>query len=147
MNKHDFAVSAEYKEMIDIWNKVHDIIYEKNELFHDFITSLILIINETHLGFDIIKEERDIKNHFSWCFNKVISDFENERIFFKREGGHFDYLYLFFLSTFYKIENESNITELNKHFGNLFNFHKQKTVTELEVFTELYKLLDQNLKK
>lgn len=142
-----FVTSEDYKTQIDTWYKINDITHEKCELFHDFILSLLDIIKKTHLGFDVIRTDEEIENHFSWCFNKVITSFENERVFFKRDGGHYSYFFLFFTGTFYQISNEDNVDRLYDHFNKLFDYNVEKTVVDVEILTTLYKLLEQNLKK
>ena len=79
----EFIVSENYKNQLDIWYKAYNISREKIELFHDFIISLYQIIDETYLGSDVIFTDIDQKNHYTWCWDKLISNFEKEKIFFK----------------------------------------------------------------
>jgi hypothetical protein len=101
----------------------------------------------TYLGSDIIKSDEDIMNHFTWCFNKIISNFNQERIHFVAKSTHFDYLWAFFYKAYYKCNTENKNEILFEYFKILFSFNKVKTPIELESFTDLYKILDQNLKK
>jgi hypothetical protein len=79
--KHDSLSIEKYREQLDIWYKGNNIIREKSELYYDFISSLINLIDETYLGSDIISTQEDMINHFMWCFQKVASNFEKERIY------------------------------------------------------------------
>ena len=78
-----FVHSDSYKHQIDIWYKAHNISREKTELFYDFLVSLHELIEQTFLGEDIIKTEEIQRNHFTWCWDKTIENFNKERIFFK----------------------------------------------------------------
>lgn len=136
-----------YKEEIDIWYKSHNIIREKSELCYDFLSSLLNIIDKTYLGIDVTKSVNDMVNHFNWCFDKVISNFEKENIYFNSKDTHYDYLWLFFYKAYYTCNTENKTEILRDYFKVLFNYNRIKTPLELESFTDLYKMFEQNLKK
>jgi len=140
-------ISTTYREQIEIWYKSHNIIQEKCELYYDFLSSLLNLINETYLGINFITSDEDMVNHFNWCFNRIISNFEQERIYFNNKNEHYDYLWVFFYKAYYTCVTENKTGILSDYFKILFNFNKVKTPSELESFTDIYKLLDQNLKK
>jgi hypothetical protein len=145
--KEERTIFETYKEQVDIWYKSHNIIQEKTGLYCDFLCTLLNIIDETYLGPDIIKSNEDIVNHFNWCLNKVISNFEHEKIYFNNKGTHYDYLWLFFYKAYYTCNTENKTNILFDYFKVLFSFDRVKTPPELESFTDLYKIFDQNLKK
>ena len=103
-------------------------------------------MDKTYLGSDVIKNEES-KNHFNWCWNKVINDLEKENIKFSKEGPHFDYFWNFFLESFYTNDNTLVINKVDKFFSTLFVINDPKTKSELDIYTELYKTLDNNLIK
>lgn len=142
-----FITSESYKNQIDIWFKVHNIIYEKIELYYDFLISLINLIDETYLGNDVLNEKEDIKNHFTWCFNEIVSNFEKEKIFFKSIGPHYDYLWLFLYDAYYINPNVNKTIVIIEFFSKFFDFSERKSQVDLEMMTDIYKLFDQNLKK
>ena len=146
-NKEEHLTSETYKEQIEVWYKTHNIIREKAELYYDFLFSLLDIVDETYLGSDVIKSDEDMINHFNWCFNKVVSNFEQERIYFNNKDTHYDYLWVFFYKAYYTCPTENKMEILSEYFKVLFNFNRIKTPPELESFTDLYKTFDQNLKK
>lgn len=147
-NKDEELITFEaYREQIDVWYRAHNIILEKTELYYDFISALLHLIDETYLGVDIIESEEDISNHFNWCFNKVVSNFEKERIQFTIKSVHYDYLWFLFLKGYYQCSTEDKVPILDDYFKVIFNFNKVKTATELESFIDMYKIFDQNLKK
>lgn len=143
----EFISSESYKHQLDIWYRAYNISREKTELFRDFIITLFNIVDETFLGEDVIFSKEDQKSHFTWCWNKVIGNFIKERIFFKENGDHFEYFWNFFLEAYYHNKIENNIIKIFEYFDTLFDFKHRKSRSELDMLTEIYKLLDQNLKK
>jgi len=136
-----------YNEQINIWYRANNIIRERTELYCDFLSSLLNLVDETYLGSDIIQSEEDIANHFTWCFKRVLLNFENERIHFSNNLDNYDYLWFFFYKGYYKCETENKYKILLEYFNLLFQYDKIKAPPELESFMDFYKILDQNLKK
>ena len=131
---------------LDMWFKANDIVQEKSELFFYFIKSLYLLVDKTYLGSDVIKDEES-KNHFKWCWERVLSNLQKEGIRFNSEGDHFDYFWNFFMESFYTNDNTLVIDKVDKFFSTLFVIGDRKTKSELDIYTELYKTLDNNLIK
>ena len=146
-NYLEFVTSENYKHQIDIWYKAYNVSREKIELFHDFLSSLYNSINKTYLGPDVLFSEYDQRGHFTWCWNKVINDFEKERIFFQKTGKHYEYFWSFFLEAFYLTNIDGQNIKITDYFDMLFNFKYRKSRSELDILIELYKLLNEGLKK
>ena len=78
------------KDEIIIWFNIHNMTYEKIELYGDFFKSLNQIIMDTYLG-DSISETKislspeDNLSHFKWCWNKTIGNFKKENIKIKTD--------------------------------------------------------------
>lgn len=148
--KEDFfneSKSKKYKHQIDVWYRTYNINRDKVTLYYDFISSLYDKVEETFLGLDVLYEESDQKKHFDWCWNEVIVNFGKEKIHFKEQGNHYEYLWVFFYEAYYlskMFEKKHNISE---YLYKLFDFRYMKSSSELDILTEVYKLLDQNLKK
>lgn len=136
-----------YQEQTELLFRNHNIVREKSELYYDFVFSLLKIIDDTYLGSDIIISINDMKNHFTWCFNKVVSDFEHEKIYFNIIGTHYNYLWDFFHKAYYTCTTEDKLKILFEYFRIIFSYNTIKTSIELESFIDFYKILDQNLKK
>ena len=81
----EFISSESYKHQIDIWYRTYNISRDKILLFHDFLSALHDLIDNTFLGVDVLSEESDQRNHFNWCWEKIISDFNKEKIYFKEK--------------------------------------------------------------
>jgi len=143
----EFLTSESQKNQIDTWYKAYNIVYEKTQLYRDFLISLLDLLDSTYLGNDALIEEDDIKKHFLWCFNEIVSNFEKEKIYFRRDGFYIEYLWTFFHKTFYLSESEDKLKRIRQYLYNLFVFNYGKTKTDLEMLTEFYTILNQNLKK
>ena len=143
----EFITSENYKNQIDIWYKAYNISRERIELFYDFIYSFHSLIDETYLGNDVIQTEEDQKNHFTWCWDKTIDSFNKEKIFFKERGQHYQYFWNFFLEAYYFVQLDNESSKISEYFYKLFDFKYRKSRSELDMLTEIYKLLEQNLKK
>jgi hypothetical protein len=115
--------SDSYKHQIDIWYKAHNISREKTELFYDFLVSLHELIEKTFLGEDVIKTEDIQRNHFTWCWNKTIENFNKEKIYFKERGNHYEYFWNFFLEAYYYMQLDGNQVRIYEYFYKLFCVH------------------------
>ena len=92
-----------------IWLNIHNMNYEKIELYGDIFKSLNHVIIDTYMGdtdentetkISLTQEDKD--SHFMWCWNKVVEDFRKENIKIKESGDHKEYFKSFFMDTFYK---------------------------------------------
>lgn len=143
----EFVSSESYKHQLDVWYKTYNISIEKTQLFFDFTSTLHQIIDSTFLGIDVIYTEIDQKNHFTWCWDKLLDNFSKEKISFKERGTCYEYFWNFYLEAFYFPKMEDRIVRIDEYFYKLFSFTHRKTRSELDMLTEVYKMLEQNLKK
>jgi hypothetical protein len=141
-------------EQVDIWFRVNNIIPEKMDLYYDLSYSLYLLIKTTYLGYDddfnetkVRMTSEDNQNHFDWCWNKTIENFTKEKIYFKEKGNHYEYFWNFFFEAFYLINMDEKTIRIREYFYKLFDFRYRKSRSELDILTEVYKLMEQNLKK
>ena len=138
------------KEEVVIWFNVHNMVYEKIELYGDIFKSLNYIVTDTYLGDNgnetkIILSKEDNESHFEWCWNKILEGYKKENIIIKHGGPHKDYLKSFFMDTFYN-QKEKNIKEAIPNFlVDVFDVSKPFSKSDLDILTELYKLMDKNI--
>jgi hypothetical protein len=138
-------------EDVDVWLRVNNIISEKLELYSDFTHSLNTLILETYLGesegneTNIVLTEDDDKHHFEWCWDKVITNFNQENIKFNKRGEHYDYFDSFFDETFYHQKDVKIKSSIGYFFTDLFNLEKAFTKSDLDMLTTIYKLLDKQI--
>jgi hypothetical protein len=137
------------KDEIIIWFNIHNMTYEKIELYGDVFKSLNQIIVDTYLGDDvsvtkIVLSDEDKESHFEWCWKKMISDFRRENILIKYDGEHKDYFKSFYMDTFYNQKEDSVRDSIPKFLREIFDVGYMYSKSDLDLLTELYKLIEKN---
>jgi hypothetical protein len=134
------------KDDVLILYRVNNVIPEKTELYLDFIQSLYNIVTTTYLGDDVMNI-KDNKKHFGWCWNKVVTSFRKEHIYFSDDIEIYSYFSTLFTESFYEEEDKSvgNIKLLMDFWSDTFQYTPNKTRSELGTFFDLYKLFDKSL--
>ena len=134
---------------IIIWFNVHNMTYEKIELYGDVFKSLNQIIVDTYLGDDIsvtkiVLSDEDKTSHFEWCWKKMIDDFRRENILIKYDGEHKEYFKSFYMDTFYNQKEDSVRQSIPKFLREIFDVGNMYSKSDLDLLTELYKLIEKN---
>lgn len=149
-NFHNWLSVPIPTEDVDTWFRAHNIISERVDLYGEIFKSLSIIIIETYLGDGVIEtkvvfDRQDVTNHFEWCWNRLIGNYEKENVIIDFAGDHKDYLTSFFLDSFYS-QKEKNIRDAIPEFiDELFNLDKPFAKSDLDILTEIYKLLNKNV--
>jgi len=136
------------------WFNVHNMIYEKIELYGDIFKSLNYVITDTNMGDSngdsietkIVMSPDDKQSHFDWCWGKMIQNFQKENITITIDGEHKDYLKSFYMDTFYH-QTQKNVKDSVPVFLNeIFNMSKPFSKSDLDMITEIYKMMEKNVK-
>jgi hypothetical protein len=149
-NFFDWMAKPIPKDEVIIWFNVHNMIYEKIELYGDIFKSLNAIIVDTYLGDSnsetkINLSDEDKISHFDWCWKKMVKDFEKENVNIKFKGDHKEYFQSFFMDSFYN-QRENKIKESILRFLNeIFDTNMVYSRPDLDLLTELYKLMEKNM--
>ena len=78
--------------------------------------------------------------------NYLLRDnFSKESIRFDVKGEHREYYEKFFMDLFYNAENKTISENIVKFFQELFDEEKMFTKSDLDMLTEIYKLLNKNI--
>lgn len=133
------------RDKLNLWIKANNISIEKTELFFDYVDALHYIVHNTYLGEDIINNDRIKKEHFDWCWNKVVKDFESENIYFNVEGTHKDYFWNYLSESFYASSKKRDLAHVSSFFILLFKLYILKSQSELDMFYDIYNILNDNL--
>jgi hypothetical protein len=133
-----------------VWFNVHNMHYEKIELYGDIFKSLYLTIADTFMGNDDYETKIELtyddnEKHFEWCWDETIKNFEKENILIALEGKHKDYLKSFFLETFYDNTQKKIKDAIPSFLKDVFELSTHFTKSDLEILTEVYSLLDKNI--
>jgi len=140
----NYMVTPLSYEQIQLLYKANDIKFDRCNLYYDFIKSLNVTLFTTYLGEEYIKTESEIKEHFVWCLDKVIKDFNQEKIEFGDTGKIKDYFFYFYYELFY-INNEKSLEKLNKLADLSFDFNRIKSRSDMDILIELYKMFEKSL--
>jgi hypothetical protein len=127
--------------------KSYNIIRERVELYKDFTLNLLYYIYDTYLGKEYIKSEYDMRGHFTWCYRKLLTDFEKEGIYFHENEELYDYFYGYYEDQFYKNTKIEPLSYYEKFWENIFEIKKQKKRNIFEVLHELYEIFDKTITK
>lgn len=138
------------KEDVVTWFNIHNMNYEKIELYGDIFKSLNFIIIDTYLGDEksetkITMSKEDNESHFNWCWDKLLENFRKENIIIKHGGKHKDYFKSFFNDSFY-YQKEVNIKNIIPIFiVEVFSVEKPFSKSDLDILTEIYGLFEKNI--
>ena len=141
------------REDVEVWFNMNNMIYEKRELFADFTYSLDSLIKETYLGNEpedatetrVLLSQEEKNSHFEWCWTKTVENFAKENIKFNVKGDHKEYYHNFYDDLFYNPDNKTISENINKFFDELFDETKVYTKSDLDMLTDIYKILNKNL--
>ena len=133
------------KEDILLLYKINNVTPERSALYLDFTHSLYDLIVTTYLGDEVMNND-SIKQHFDWCWKKVIEAFQKEKIYFE-SVELYNYFFTLFLESFYTEvdKSEKNVNKLLEFWQDIFEYSVTKTLSELEAFIDLYKIFDRSL--
>ena len=137
------------QDEVIIWFNIHNMNYEKIELYGDISKSLTKIIMDTYLGENISEtkimlSDKDNESHFEWCWKKMINDFRRENILIKYDGEHKEYFKSFYMDTFYNQKEDSVKKSIPKFLREIFDVDYMYSKSDLDLLTELYKLIEKN---
>lgn len=140
-------------EEVVIWFNVHNMIYERIELYGDIFKTLNHIITDTYMGeplkgspetrISLTQEDKEL--HFEWCWNKTVENFKKENISINLNGDHKDYFKSFYMDTFYNQSEKSVKESIPVFLDEIFDIFKPFSKSDLDMITEMYKLLEKNV--
>jgi len=122
--------------------KSKSVIKERLELYRDFVINLICYAHTTYFGKDYLKKEEDIKGHFNWAFNKVVSEFELENIKFHNVAELHEYFFEYFTQQFYNFEVLPPIKQYMTFWDDIFTIRPKKQKDIMKVLIDLYQIFD-----
>ncbi len=127
--------------------KTHNIIRERVDLYRDFVINLICYSHTTYFGKEFLKKEEDIKGHFNWAFNKVVSEFAQEGIIFNKTDKLHEYFYQYFMHEFYDFDILPSIKSYISFWDDIFMIHNKKQKNIMKIVIDLYQIFDASLEQ
>ena len=86
------------------------------------------------------------KDHFNWCWKRTVENFQKEEIFFIFDEADSAFFESFFFDVFYSQNLSGYKTTIKSFFEQIFDYKYQKTKSDIEIFTDIYKLLERSIK-
>jgi hypothetical protein len=150
----DWLAKPMDKEDINAWYLANNITPELTELFRDFCFSFLNLLRDTYLGddFSYNKETKvgmtseQKKEHFRWCWTKTIENFNKESIDFRFNDMDAEFFESFFFEVFYNQPDQKVKEQIENFFNQIFDRGMKKTKSDIEIFTDIYKVLERSLK-
>jgi hypothetical protein len=138
-----FSKQLSFDQMVYL-NTINNITPEKVELFRDFSISLTYIIEDTYLGDDVIETQSDQINHFNWCWDQNIKNFNKENIFFQAKGEHYYYYMAYFMDIYYgnSVKTKGLFKKMVGFWDDVLSINNLKTKSEHDLLCEIYKIMD-----
>ena len=139
------------KEDVYSWYLANNILPELTELFRDFCVSFLYLLKDTYLGDEsgdtkVGMTEKQKKEHFIWCWKKTIENFKKENIHFIFSDEDYVFFEGFFFEMFYNQNDVKIKNAIDNFFIKIFDYQEIKTKSDIEIFTDIYKLLERSLK-
>jgi hypothetical protein len=130
-------------------SKKYMIVKDRVEIYKDFALNLLYYIDRYYLDRESLKENEDIYNHYSWCYNKVCEEFLKENLDFRSNKELKDYYYSYYYHQYYKVKGDSNkdtsLANYEKFWKTIFDIDKQKNKTLLNILIEVYQIFDKSV--
>lgn len=138
-----FSKQLSFEQMIYL-NTINNIAPEKVELFREFSISLTYLVEDTYLGDDVIQTQDDQINHFNWCWERNIKNFNKENILFQTKGEHYYYYLAYFIDIYYGNSNKTKglFGKIVGFWDDVLSIDGLKTKSEHDLLCEIYKIMD-----
>jgi hypothetical protein len=131
-------------DQMNLLYKANDVKFDRCNLYYDFIKSLNKVIVDTYLGTEYIVTDREVNEHYLWCFNSVVDNFKEESIVFDDVVRLKEYFFYFYDELFYK-DSDKVLNKLDNLAEFSFDFHRIKSRSDIDIMIELYKLFEKSL--
>ena len=122
----------------------YNLIRDRIITYQDFTNNLIEYLYIYYLDKETLSIDKDIRNHFIFCYNKTCDDFLKEEIDFRDNKELIEYFYEYFYHQLYTSENEIDIKYFRRFWNSVFNVDKQRNKSILKVLVEIYSVFDQS---
>lgn len=127
----------------------HTLVTGRIDICVDFIINLTNNIIEYYVDKDSISNDKTIKSHYDWCFDKTCDDFFMEGIFFYDNDELREYFYNYFYNQFYTVQDnvgyDIKLITFEKFWRNVFNIEKQQTTNSIKLLVQIYELFDKSI--
>ena len=103
---------------------------------------------DTYMGDKFTKPEQRV-DHFKWCWDATVKDFEEEGITLKQSIDLFDYFQQHFLDSFYLSDDKADTDIVKAKLTNIWKYilsnTTNKTQSDVDTFLDVYKMFEKTL--
>lgn len=135
---------------IDLIYTSNNIVFERANLYCNFMRTLNELITSTYLG-DEFTDSIEQNNHFNWCWQRSCELLNHNHINFNINKGAYSYFREFYFQTFYPLENKETktmeIDKIGKIWEYIFDCNLNKSRSDLDSFVSLYKIFEKSYEK
>ena len=124
------------------------ILKDRSEVYKDFTINLLNYIMYYYFDKDTLNNDKDINNHYNFCYNKVCDEFLKENIDFRNNEKLNNYLYNYFYNNVYhssEMDTHTMKSQIEKFWNNIFNVKKITDNNTLNVLVEVYMIFDETI--
>jgi len=126
------------------------ILRDRVETYKDFTFNLLYYINKYYIDKDSLYENSDIRDHFSWCYNKTCADFKLEGIDFSTNKVLKKYFYSYYYVQLYTTEKFNGQEDLplanyEKFWRIIFDYSRMNNKTATGLLIEIYNIFDKTI--
>jgi hypothetical protein len=139
LNQFVTPIDEERKLLFYRINQIHR---ERMVMYQSFIKVLYNNVKNTYLGDDYL-DDVDKQKHFNWCWLKTVETFKDSKIYFFEFGELYDYFRIMFKNSFYNKE-DVNTPDIIDFWLDMFDYDKNKTISELEDLIDMYRLFNKS---
>lgn len=126
-------------------DKKYSLIRDRVEYYRDFTINLLHHIYNYYLDKETLYLDVDIRNHFTFCYNKTCDEFLEEGIDFTENERLIDYFYTYYYHHFYKTEKDVPKEHFLKFWKNVWDVDKQRNKSVLKMMVEIYAIYDDSI--
>ena len=133
---------------LNVLYSANNVKFERCQLFSDFTQSLIAKVADTYMGDTFTTPVQRIE-HFKWCWDENIQNFEDENIQLKHSRELFHYFQQFMVDSFYASTDKDEMDvvkhRLTKLWKYILGYTTNKTRSDVDTFLEVYKIFEKTL--
>lgn len=126
------------------------IIKERTNIFKEFTLNLLENICEFYLDKDTLNNDKDINNHFNWCFIKTCDKFVLDGYKFHYNESLKSYFYAYYYDVIYKslkFDTKEKITKevFEEYWKKTFDISTTKDKNIIAILAQIYKIFDKSM--
>lgn len=127
--------------------KKFGIVRDRVEIYRDFALNLLYYIHNYYLDSNTLSKDKDIYNHFKWCYKKVCDEFLKEGLDFTNNNELKQYYYAYYYHQFYKVTGNQDVSlsYFEKFWKQIFEIDKQKNKNLINILIEIYNIYDKSI--